>query len=127
MADHLGRAMDLGGACAIAGVADWRGWNSSERILESILLPPADGSTRCDSRVGSRASYGRLALRAVRQRCRSRSRTGAFDTRAAGMDGVRSRAVSSRGPKLNCGAGAILRSAGTVVASRGDEFPDRFW
>jgi hypothetical protein len=45
MADHVGRSMDLGRACAVAGIADRRGWNSAEGNLESILLLAADGST----------------------------------------------------------------------------------
>src|SRR5580704_5680175 len=127
MADHVGRSVDLGWACAVAGIADRCGWNSAEGNLESILLLAADGSTRRDPCVSSRASDRRLALRAVRQRRRSRARTGAINTRASGMDGSRSRAVSSRGPKRDCGAGAILRSARTVVASRGAQLPALFW
>src|SRR5208337_856463 len=126
MADRVGCPMDLVGACAIASFADRSGRNSGERNLESILLPAPDGSTRRGPGVGARASDGGLALRAVRQRHRSRSRTGALDTRAPGMGGDRSRDVSSRGPKRNCGTGAILWIARTVVAAGAAEFPARF-
>ncbi len=67
--------MDLGRARAVAGFADRRGRNSAEGNLESILLPAPDDSTRRGSCVGSRASDRRFALRAVRQRRRSRART----------------------------------------------------
>ena len=126
MANHVGRAMDLGRACAVAGFADRRGGNSAERNLEPILLPAPHGPTGFGPNIGSRASDRRLALRAFRQRRRSRSRTGAFDTRAPGMDGDRSRSVPSRGSQRDCCAGALLRSARTVVASGGAKLSARF-
>ncbi len=102
-----------------AGIPPKETWNRFCYLRRTV-------STRRGAGDGSGASDGGLALRDVRQRRRSRTRTGAFDTRAAGMDGDRSRAVSSRGSQRDCGAGAILRIAGTVVAAGGAELPDRF-
>src|SRR5271166_1004296 len=127
MADHLGGAMDLGRARASAGFADRRGRTSRQGNLESILLLAPHGSTRIDTGVSSRAGDGRLALRDVRQRRRSRSRAGAFDTRTPGVDGSRSCAASSRGPKRNRGIGAFLRIARTVVAASDAELHAWVW
>src|SRR5208282_3114394 len=127
VADHLGCAMDLGRARALAGFADRRGRTSCKRNLESILLLAPHASPRIGPGGGSRARDGRLALRDVRQRPRSCSRAGAFDTRAPGMEGGRSRAVSSHRSKRNRGIGAFLRIAGTVVAAGDAELPSRLW
>src|SRR5208282_3115901 len=114
------------GPGAVAGCADRCGRNSAQRNLESILLPATHRSTRNGARVGSGASDGGLALRAVRQRRRSRTRTGAFDTRAPGVDGGRSGAISSHGSQRDCGARALLRIAGSVVEAGGAELPAWF-